>query len=91
LAALGLLIWLPRRYPRLPAALTVVALFMLLAGLFGLDRFGVAVLGPVPAGIPQLAWPHSNLEEMKSLLRDALGIATVSFCSAMLTARSFAA
>ncbi|PTV59061.1 SulP family inorganic anion transporter [Pseudomonas putida] len=91
LAALGLLIWLPRRYPRLPAALTVVALFMLLVGLFGLDRFGVAVLGPVPAGIPQLAWPHSNLAEMKSLLRDALGIATVSFCSAMLTARSFAA
>ncbi|HDS1767639.1 SulP family inorganic anion transporter [Pseudomonas putida] len=91
LVALGLLIWLPRRYPRLPAALTVVALFMLLVGLFGLDRFGVAVLGPVPAGIPQLAWPHSNLAEMKSLLRDALGIATVSFCSAMLTARSFAA
>ncbi|WP_043197712.1 SulP family inorganic anion transporter [Pseudomonas putida] len=91
LAALGLLIWLPRRYPRLPAALMVVALFMLLVGLFGLDRFGVAILGPVPAGIPQLAWPHSNLTEMKSLLRDALGIATVSFCSAMLTARSFAA
>ncbi|MHB2082883.1 SulP family inorganic anion transporter [Pseudomonas sp. X4] len=91
LAALGLLIWLPRRYPRLPAALTVVALFMLLVGLLGLDRFGVAILGPVPAGIPQLAWPHSNLAEMKSLLRDALGIATVSFCSAMLTARSFAA
>ena len=91
LAALGLLIWLPRRYPRLPAALMVVALFMLLVGLFGLDRFGVAILGPVPAGIPQLAWPHSNLAEMKSLLRDALGIATVSFCSAMLTARSFAA
>ncbi|CAI3808744.1 putative sulfate transporter [Pseudomonas sp. MM221] len=91
LAALSLLIWLPRRYPRLPAALMVVALFMLLVGLFGLDRFGVAILGPVPAGIPQLAWPHSNLTEMKSLLRDALGIATVSFCSAMLTARSFAA
>jgi high affinity sulfate transporter 1 len=91
LTALGLLIWLPRRYPRLPAALTVVVLFMLLVGLFGLDRFGVAILGPVPAGIPQLAWPHSNLAEMKSLLRDALGIATVSFCSAMLTARSFAA
>ncbi|MCO7514639.1 SulP family inorganic anion transporter [Pseudomonas guariconensis] len=91
LAGLGLLIWLPRRYPRLPAALLTVALFTLLAGLFGLDRFGVAILGPVPAGIPELAWPQSNLAETKSLLRDALGIATVSFCSAMLTARSFAA
>ncbi|WP_327438725.1 SulP family inorganic anion transporter [Pseudomonas donghuensis] len=90
-AGLGLLIWLPRRYPRLPAALVTVALATLVVGLFGLDRFGVAVLGPVPAGMPELAWPHTNLEEMKSLLRDALGIATVSFCSAMLTARSFAA
>ncbi|KDN97647.1 MULTISPECIES: SulP family inorganic anion transporter [Pseudomonas] len=90
-AGLGLLIWLPRRYPRLPAALVTVAVATLVVGLFGLDRFGVAVLGPVPAGMPELAWPHTNLEEMKSLLRDALGIATVSFCSAMLTARSFAA
>ncbi|MFT0516672.1 SulP family inorganic anion transporter [Pseudomonas faucium] len=90
-AGLALLIWLPRRYPRLPAALVTVAVFTALAGLLGLDRLGVAILGPVPAGIPQLAWPQSNLAETKSLLRDALGIATVSFCSAMLTARSFAA
>lgn len=91
LAGLALLIWLPRRYPKLPAALVTVAIATLVAGLFGLDRFGVAVLGHVPSGMPTLAWPQTNLEEMKSLLRDALGIATVSFCSAMLTARSFAA
>lgn len=91
LAGLGLLIWLPRRYPRLPAALVTVVVFTALAGLFGLDRFGVAILGPVPAGIPELAWPQSSLAETKSLLRAALGIATISFCSAMLTARSFAA
>jgi high affinity sulfate transporter 1 len=90
-AGLALLIWLPRRYPRLPAALVTVAVFTALAGLLGLDRLGVAILGPVPAGMPHLAWPQSNLAETKSLLRDALGIATVSFCSAMLTARSFAA
>ncbi|AIR89715.1 SulP family inorganic anion transporter [Pseudomonas cremoricolorata] len=91
LAALAMLIVLPRRYPRLPVALVVVAVFTALSGLFGLDRFGVAVLGPVPGGMPHLAWPQISLEETKSLLRDALGIATVSFCSAMLTARSFAA
>ncbi|MCP8633511.1 SulP family inorganic anion transporter [Pseudomonas mosselii] len=91
LAGLGLLVWLPRRYPRLPAALVTVVVFTALAGLFGLDRYGVAILGPVPAGIPELAWPQSSLAETKSLLRDALGIATISFCSAMLTARSFAA
>lgn len=91
MVGLGLLIWLPRRFPRLPAALVTVVVATLVVGVFGLDRFGVAILGPVPAGMPELAWPKTNLEEMKSLLRDALGIATVSFCSAMLTARSFAA
>ena len=91
MVGLGLLIWLPRRFPRLPAALVTVVVATLVVGVFGLDRFGVAILGSVPAGMPELAWPKTNLEEMKSLLRDALGIATVSFCSAMLTARSFAA
>lgn len=91
MVGLALLIWLPRRFPRLPAALVTVVIATLVVGVFGLDRFGVAILGPVPAGMPELAWPKTNLEEMKSLLRDALGIATVSFCSAMLTARSFAA
>lgn len=91
LAGLAMLIWLPRRYPKLPSALVTVAVFTLIAGVFGLDQYGVAVLGHVPGGMPELAWPQTSLEEMKSLLRDALGIATVSFCSAMLTARSFAA
>lgn len=36
LAGLALLIWLPRRYPKLPAALVTVAIATLVAGLFGL-------------------------------------------------------
>ncbi|ATR84550.1 sodium-independent anion transporter [Pseudomonas sp. HLS-6] len=90
-AGLIALIWLPRHFQRLPAALVTVAIATLAVGVLRLDRFGVAILGAVPAGMPELAWPQTNLAEMKSLMRDALGIATVSFCSAMLTARSFAA
>ncbi|NBA94761.1 SulP family inorganic anion transporter [Pseudomonas sp. R5(2019)] len=89
--SLSLLIWLPRHFARLPAALVTVAIATVGVELLGLDRYGVSILGTVPAGIPELAWPQTNLGEMKRLLRDALGIATVSFCSAMLTARSFAA
>jgi len=89
--ALALLIWLPQRFARLPAALVTVAIATLCVGVLRLDSHGVSVLGPIPSGMPQLSWPQTNLAELKSLLRDALGIATVSFCSAMLTARSFAA
>ncbi|HCF7536506.1 TPA: SulP family inorganic anion transporter [Pseudomonas aeruginosa] len=92
LGSLSLLLMelLPRRFPQLPGALCGVLLASLAAALLGLDRYGVELLGEVPAGLPQLSWPQTSLEELKSLLRDATGITVVSFCSAMLTARSFA-
>ncbi|MBG6482690.1 SulP family inorganic anion transporter [Pseudomonas aeruginosa] len=89
--SLLLMVLLPRRFPQLPGALCGVLLASLAAALLGLDRYGVELLGEVPAGLPQLRWPQTSLEELKSLLRDATGITVVSFCSAMLTARSFAA
>ncbi|AHB56734.1 SulP family inorganic anion transporter [Pseudomonas aeruginosa] len=89
--SLLLMVLLPRRFPQLPGALCGVLLASLAAALLGLDRYGVELLGEVPAGLPQLGWPQTSLEELKSLLRDATGITVVSFCSAMLTARSFAA
>ncbi|HEJ3698199.1 TPA: SulP family inorganic anion transporter [Pseudomonas aeruginosa] len=89
--SLLLMVLLPRRFPQLPRALCGVLLASLAAALLGLDRYGVELLGEVPAGLPQLSWPQTSLEELKSLLRDATGITVVSFCSAMLTARSFAA
>ncbi|MBH9408671.1 SulP family inorganic anion transporter [Pseudomonas aeruginosa] len=89
--SLLLMVLLPRRFPQLPGALCGVLLASLAAALLGLDRYGVELLGEVPAGLPQLSWPQTSLEELKSLLRDATGITVVSFCSAMLTARSFGA
>lgn len=89
--SLLLMVLLPRRFPQLPGALCGVLLASLAAALLGLDRYGVELLGEVPAGLPQLSWPQTSLEELKSLLRDTTGITVVSFCSAMLTARSFAA
>lgn len=89
--SLLLMVLLPRRFPQLPGALCGVLLASLAAALLGLDRYGVELLGEVPAGLPQLSWPQTSLEELKSLLRDATGITVVSFCSAMLAARSFAA
>ncbi|WP_044873692.1 SulP family inorganic anion transporter [Pseudomonas sp. LFM046] len=90
-ATLLLLVLLPRRFPRIPAALVGIVLASAVAAIFQLDRHGVALLGAVPAGLPELSWPKASYNELLSLLRDATGITIVSFCSAMLTARSFAA
>ncbi len=81
-----------RRYvPRLPAALVAMVVATLLVVLFKLPEHGVAVVGSVPAGLPHLVWPNLRGPEIAQLVLSAAGIALVSFSSATLTTRSFAA
>jgi hypothetical protein len=51
----------------------------------------VAVLGPDPAGLPQLRWPTVPLKDVPSLAADAAGLALFVFTRGTLTVRSFAA
>lgn len=90
LGTFGVLAASRRWLPRLPSALVAMVAAAAAVALFGLDRRGVAVLGEVPAGLPPLAWPVVPAEALPVLVRDAVGLALVSFSSAMLTARSFA-
>lgn len=83
---------LSRRFlPRLPAVLVAMSVATLVVGLFGLQRHGVAVVGEVPAGLPHLMLPELRVPEIARLVFAAAGIALVSFSSATLTTRSFAA
>ena len=47
-------------------------------------------MGAVPAGLPRLGWPEFDPEFIRPLLGGALGVALLSFSSAMVVARSFA-
>ncbi len=90
-ALLAVLIALKRLTPRVPVPLVGVVLGGLLVFVFDLGARGVQVLGEVPAGLPALGVPSIEPNDLRSLATAALGIALVSYCSAMLTARSFAA
>lgn len=81
----------PRLLPRLPAALVALVVATLVVAVLGLDQHGVAVIGAVPAGLPELQLPHVPLHLFDELAASAAGLALVSFSSMMLTARSFAA
>lgn len=85
------LILAPRWFPRLPAALIAIAVAAGVVAIFGLDGMGVATVGAVPAGLPAFVLPTIPLDRLADLLGAAAGIALMSFTSAMLTARSFAA
>jgi high affinity sulfate transporter 1 len=90
LLALSALLAAQRYLPRVPAALVAMAVAVLVAQLFGLDRLGVRMIGEVPGGLPQLTFPSVPLKVLPVLLAEAAGLALVSFSSMMLVARSFA-
>lgn len=79
-----------RLLPRMPAALFVLVIAGVAVALWTLDAHGVAILGPVPAGLPRLRWPAFPVEQLPSLTAEAAGLTLVLFTSGTLTARSFA-
>lgn len=89
---LALAVLLPLRFvaPRLPAALFVVAGAIAASWLLDLQERGVAVVGSVPAGLPNIDVPTPPLGDVITLLPAALGIFLVAFADEILTARSFA-
>ncbi len=85
-------LFLARRFlPRWPAALVALVAAASAVALLKLDGRGVAILGPVPAGLPPLRWPTVPLDYLPSQVASAAGLALVLFTSGVLTARSFAA
>jgi MFS superfamily sulfate permease-like transporter len=76
--------------PRLPGALIVVLLGIGVSWAVGLASHGVAIVGPIPSGLPRFEFPSVGLGSVVRLLPAAFGIFLVSFADGILTARSFA-
>jgi SulP family sulfate permease len=83
---LGLRRWAPRS---LPGPLIVVGLGILLAAVTGLADRGVALVGTIPPGLPELAPP--DLAMVQGLLPAAAGVALMAFVESIAAARAFTA
>jgi sulfate permease, SulP family len=79
--------WLSRK---LPGALLVVVLAIVVSAVAGLAEQGVAVVGHIPAGLPSVELPGVRPSDILTLLPPAVGIFFVGFSSQILIARSFA-
>ncbi|OLZ63120.1 sodium-independent anion transporter, partial [Streptomyces sp. IMTB 2501] len=87
-AALVFLFAAARFLPALPGPLLAVVLATAAVVTWGLDtRYGVAVIGTVPSGLPDLAFP--SLSELPRLVLPALGVLVVAYTDMILTGRAF--
>ena len=87
---LSTIVAIKRMSPLLPGPLFVVIGGIVAVKVFGLEEYGIAVLGEVPAGLPTFRLHGFDPKVFGNILTDASGIALVSFTSGVLTAKSFA-
>src|SRR5882724_6139299 len=87
-----LLLFLGERFlPSRPVGLTVVALSILLATLFGLPSLGIPVTGHIPEGLPAFGVPTFGMLEFQELFPIAAGCLLLAYIEGVSAARTFAA
>ncbi|WP_280260644.1 SulP family inorganic anion transporter [Nocardia abscessus] len=88
---LTVLLVLAWRAPRVPGPLIAVLLATAVVTVLSLDRFGIRLIGAIPAGIPAPGLSSVAMNDVVALILPAIGIAVVGFSDCVLTARAFAA
>ena len=88
---LALLLVLARMAPKLPGPLVAMLVGIAGSAAMGAAAYGVKLLGEIPAGLPDLRMPRLLASDWEPLAMGAMGLALISYNSAMVTARGFAA
>ncbi len=85
-----LLVIIARWAPRVPGALAASAAAILCVYFFDLEKYGVALVGEVPSGIPQLKLLVPRWSDIAALAPAAVAIAFLAFSDGILLAHTFA-
>jgi SulP family sulfate permease len=88
--SLAFLFILEKVMPRIPAALLVTFVAIIIVSALELTEQGVEVIGEIPAGLPSLEWPDISLAQWVSLIPGALAIVVVGFAESIAAARTYA-
>jgi high affinity sulfate transporter 1 len=90
-AALVLILFL-KRWRRVPGILIAVTAATLVVAVFELaSRYGVAVLGPLPQGLPTPMVPIIPMENLGPVIMGGMAVALVAFADTSVLSRTYAA
>ncbi len=86
------LILILKRSPRVPGILTAVLGATFVVAAFGLSgSAGVAVLGPLPRGLPAFVVPLISFDDLVPVIVGGVAVALVSFADTSVLSRAYAA
>jgi high affinity sulfate transporter 1 len=90
-ACLVVILACKRWRPRIPGVLVAVVGATAAVGVFDLaHRYHLAVVGPLPKGLPSFQLPDVSADHLQALVAGAVGIALVSFADTSVLSRTFA-
>lgn len=90
LAAIALLLFGDKFFPGRPVALFVVAIAVATMSMTRLENHGVATVGDIPAGLPNLAWPSLRLRDVDGVLPLAAACFLLAYVEGVSAARTLA-
>jgi high affinity sulfate transporter 1 len=90
LVSLALLFIIEKYLPKVPGALTVLVLAIIVSALLDLEAQGIHIVGDIPGGLPPFGLPDVTLEQVGSLVGGALAIMLVAYAESIAVARSYA-
>ncbi|NCF65131.1 MAG: sulfate permease [Chloroflexi bacterium] len=90
LVSLLLLFALHKFTPKLPGALIVLFLSIVVSTLLGFESMGIHVVGEIPAGLPDFGFPEElGLKQLLAVAPGAIGVALVAFAESVAIARAY--
>jgi SulP family sulfate permease len=88
-SCLLLLFLLHRFTPKIPAALTILVLAIILSSALNFLDHGVSIVGEVPSGLPGWSLKGVGLNDIWQLLPGALGLVVLCFAESLATAKVY--
>ena len=91
LVSLALLFIIEKYLPKLPGALTVLVLGIIVSALLDFESRGIHIVGEIPGGLPPIGLPDVTLDQLASLIGGALAVMLVAYSESIAVARTYAA
>lgn len=91
IGSLAALVLLHRFLPKVPAALLVVVVSLLLVPALSLEDKGVEIVGKIPSGFAFVPWSGVSFDHVMQMAPGALGIVVVGFAEGLAVAKAYAA
>ena len=88
--SVALILGFHRWLPKIPGQIVAIVLAIAAVVLFHLERFGLAVVGDIPSGVPHFRPPLVGMNDFSLLIPTALAGAVLAFSDTIVTARAFA-